>query len=103
MKVSHIEWDEGNLVHLLEDNASRNITPEDVEQVVFSSPNPARAVRTTYQDQDQIVFFGRTAAGRHLLIATEPFGQGGVRPITARDMTDREQQKYVDWRNTVKR
>jgi uncharacterized DUF497 family protein len=102
VKVSHVEWDKGNLEHFLVDNADREISPADAEDVIFASPNPARAVRTTYEGQEQIVFFGETREGRFLLIATEPFGDGGVRPVTARNMTEKEERKYTGWRRTVK-
>ena len=103
VKVLHVEWDEGNLTHFVVDNADREISPEDAEEVIFALPNPTRAVATTYKDQEQILFFGRTTEGRCLLVAAEPFGQGGVRPITARDMTKNEARKYLGWCRTVKR
>ncbi len=103
VKVLHVEWDEGNLTHFVVDNADREISPEDAEEVIFALPNPTRAIAIAYKGQEQILFFGRTTEGRCLLVAAEPFGQGGVRPITARDMTKNEARKYLGWCRTVKR
>jgi len=76
VKVLHVEWDEGNLTHFVVDNADREISPEDAEEVIFALPNPTRAIAIAYKGQEQILFFGRTTEGRCLLVAAEPWSRG---------------------------
>lgn len=81
-----IVWDDENIRHLLIDRADRDITIEEVEEILTSPDTvrqPARAGRDRY--------IGRTAAGRHLAVIA--IGDLEVRPETAWAITQSR------WRN----
>jgi uncharacterized DUF497 family protein len=42
---------------------------------------------------------GQTEAGRYLFCVVIQFPDGKGYPVTARPMTDRERQRYQQWRN----
>ena len=84
MRFRIFEWDSRNIDHV----ARHGVAPSDAEAacrggVVF------RGRRGRY------LAYGRTGAGRYLLVVVAHHGQGIARVITARDMTDRERQLYL--------
>lgn len=77
--------------------ARHDLTPEEVEEAVFDDPNRKlfRGPRSERDRARHIYYvYGRTQAGRYLLVALVDLGRGQVLPVTARDMTPEERQKY---------
>lgn len=82
VEFDFIEWDDeadpvGNVRHI----AEHDITPEEVEDVLYGSGSDGVS-RTTGRP----IRFGRTSAGRDIVVIYEAEQDGGItviRPITA--------------------
>jgi uncharacterized DUF497 family protein len=85
MRISDFEWDDGNVLHLA---LRHGIEPEEAEEVLSLSP----VVRKT--KHGHYAAFGRTEAGRLLVVIFESKPAGVVRVITGWDMKSSEQQYY---------
>jgi hypothetical protein len=84
VKVSAFLWDDDNIDHI----SAHGVTQWEVEQLFRRKPKVRRAREDRYQAA------GTTEAGRYLLVHFRYFGQGVVRPITARDMSPKERRSY---------
>lgn len=85
MRISEFEWDEDNVVHLA---LRHGIEPEEAEEVLSHSPLVRKTKRSHY------AAFGRTEAGRLLVIVFERKAAGIARVITGWDMKVSERQYY---------
>jgi len=85
MRVRNFEWDDGNAPHLM---LGHGIEPEEAEEVLAIRP----LIRKT--KRGQYAAFGRTQAGRLLVIVFEDRGGGLVRVITGWDMNNAERRYY---------
>jgi uncharacterized DUF497 family protein len=85
MRIKDFDWDDGNELHLA---LGHGIEPEEAEEVLALAP----VVRKT--KKDHYAGFGRTAAGRLLVIVFEMREAGRVRVITGWDMRDAERRYY---------
>ena len=85
MRITDFEWDDGNELHLA---LGHGIEPEEAEEVLALSPLVKKTKKGHY------AAFGRTAAGRLLVIVFEIRGQGQIRVITGWDMKKAERQYY---------
>ncbi len=89
--ISGFEWDpgdkaNGNVQHI----KSHDVDPVEVEEVFeFLEEALVRKTRQGYQ-----LAYGRTAAGRYLLVVFLIKHYRTVRVITARDMTRAERRLY---------
>lgn len=91
-RVSRLDWDEGNEEHI----ARHAVSADEVEQVCFSSRPLIRKGR-----QGTRLVYGRTLAGRYLLVVLRLRGEGIARCITARDMTTKE-KRYLNRRRPAR-
>lgn len=85
MRIRNFEWDDGNELHLA---LGHGIEPEEAEQVLARSP----LVRNT--KKGHYAAFGRTNAGRLLVIVFEERERGLIRVITGWDMGRAERRYY---------
>lgn len=85
MRISGFEWDDGNILHLA---LGHGIEPEEAEEVFAFAPLFRKTRRGQY------AAFGRTRAGRLLVIVFERKAQGLVRIITGWDMGVAERRYY---------
>ena len=85
MRISGFEWDDGNLLHLA---LGHGIEPEEAEEVFAVAPLFRRTKRGHY------AVFGRTRAGRLVVVIFEKKRGGVVRVITGWDMDDAERRYY---------
>jgi uncharacterized DUF497 family protein len=85
VKVSAFLWDDDNIDHV----SAHGVTQWEVEQVFRQRPKVRRARGDRYQAA------GTTQAGRYLLVHFRYIGRGIVRPITARDMSQKERRAYA--------
>ena len=85
MRIWDFEWDEDNVVHLA---LRHGIEPEEAEEVLSLSPLVRKTKRSHYAE------FGRTEAGRLLVIVFERKAAGIARVITGWDMKVSERQYY---------
>jgi hypothetical protein len=76
------QWSEDHI-------AEHNVLPDEVEQVVNSRP------RFTAKGRDETtIVYGRTDAGRYLLVVLAEGLAGGWHVVTARDMDDAERRIF---------
>lgn len=91
MELPRPVWDEHNQAHV----ARHAVTPSEVEEVITDSDTLA-TIDDTHR-AGRLNVFGRTAAGRHLLIVLDrPSTSGHAYVVTARPMTDRERRSYEE-------
>ena len=90
MRFRSFDWDEWNVDHI----ARHGIEPHEAETACRSEGRVVRRSR-----EGRYLVYGRTGAGRHVLVVLRPFGQGRARIITARDMTERERRFYQQQRS----
>ena len=81
----------------IEHVAQHGLTPEEVEEAVFDDPD-RRLFRGPRSERDRARYiyylYGRTHLGRYLLVVLLDRGRGQAMPVTARDMTLRERERY---------
>ena len=85
MRFREFEWDEGNVLHLA---LGHGIDEQEAEEVFAVAP----LVRKTRLGH--YAAFGRTLAGRLLVIVFERKQAGLIRPITGWDMDVAERRYY---------
>ena len=79
--VTKIEW-------------KHRVTTIETEEVLCSQPYTVRAERGRVPGEDLYAAYGRTDAGRHLLVLFIHKGRATALPISARDMTRSERRYY---------
>lgn len=67
------------------------VTPEEVEEICLYN-EPTHLLRRTRDDL--YALFGRTFAGRYLLVILAPRGARTYQVVTARDQTRQERRAY---------
>jgi uncharacterized DUF497 family protein len=93
MKIHELIWPEDRIDHI----ARHGVTPAEVEEACFSK---ALVQRARSEGENPVYYvLGRTAAGRYLFCVVIQFPDGRGYPVTARPMTDKERQRYHQWRN----
>jgi len=80
-----VMWTEDSETHI----GRHNVTPLEVEQVLYRQPRLAVAGR-----DDSTVVLGQTDAGRLLLVVVTEAGGGRDFVVTARDMTVTEKRMF---------
>ena len=83
MRIRDFDWDSRNLDHI----ARHGVEPEEAEEAFLGRRLVFRA------REGRHVLFGRSAAGRHLIVAFA-LSAGIARVVTARDMTRSEKRRY---------
>lgn len=76
--------------HILDNSQSKHrVTFEEVEEACYSE---ARHIRRSREGLYKL--FGRTDAGRYLLVVLVDLGEGIGKVVTARELTDDERSLY---------
>ncbi|MBD3345053.1 MAG: hypothetical protein GF401_08330 [Chitinivibrionales bacterium] len=92
MKIFEIIWPQDRIDHI----AEHGITPDEVEEACFDLP---MVLRGKTQGENPVYYvLGETDAGRYLFCVIISFPDGNGYPVTARDMTKNEKQRYKKWR-----
>ena len=92
MVIHEFIWAEERIDHI----ARHGVTPEEVEEACFG---PALVQRAKSEGKNPVYYvLGQTAYGRHLLCVVIGFPDGKGYPVTARPMTEKEKQRYRQWR-----
>lgn len=85
-----IEWRTDRVHHIAE---RHGVTPIEVEEVCFGDP---LVVRGPGKKRKRLYYaLGQTVTGRYLFVVLKPLGKGSALPITARDMTPAQRQRYL--------
>ncbi len=74
--------------------SKHSITPEEVEQVLFSKSHFRREKKGRVKGEDIYVAYGQTHAGRYIIVIFIRKYQAAALPISARDMTRAERRYY---------
>ena len=73
-----------------------NVEPQEFEDVCFGE---ALVLRAKSEGKNPVYYIlGETAAGRHLFCVVIAFPDGKGYPVTAREMTTSEKQRYTSWK-----
>lgn len=80
-----LAWSDDREAHI----AKHNVMPTDVEEVVNSRPQWEHAGM-----EGSTLIYGRTDAGRHLLVVLVESADGRWYVATARDLTDTEMRTF---------
>jgi uncharacterized DUF497 family protein len=91
MKIFQFLWTEERVDHI----ADHDVRPEEVEQVCFGKSLILRAKSTGPNPVYYVL--GQTASGRYLFCVIIQFPDGNGFPVTARTMTQKEQQRFKQW------
>jgi len=70
------------------------VSPEEVEEVLFSSPYVRRAEKGKVKGEHLYVAYGQTAEGRYLVVFFIRKPRAAALPISAREMTRAERKYY---------
>ncbi len=89
--IDRLIWDSWNVAHI----ARHEVIPVEVEEVCQGEPK----VEEGYKGRLQLV--GTTNAERILAVILEPVEPGLYYPITARDASRKERQRYRLWKGGV--
>ncbi len=85
MYISRLDWDNYRIEHI----ARHIVEPDEVWEVCEDLLHLARR-----QGRNRYRLYGQTANGRYLFVVLEHIKGTVYKPITARDMTDREKQNF---------
>jgi uncharacterized protein len=91
MELYEVIW-KNRLVEKIE--RKHQVSIEEVEQVLFSTPHTRRTGRGRIKGEDLYVAYGQTLAGRYLVVFFVCKRQGAALPISARDMSAKERKYY---------
>jgi len=92
MKIYEIIWPEDRIDHI----ALHNIEPSEVEEVCFGL---SLILKAKSKGENPVYYvLGQTESGRYLFCVIINFADGKGYPITARDMTQKEKNRFKKWR-----
>ena len=85
MFIGRLDWDNYRVEHI----AKHDVIPSEVWEVCEDPLHLARR-----QGRNRYRLYGQTANGRYLFVVLEHVERTFYKPITARDMTDREKRNF---------
>ena len=92
MRIHTLIWPEDRIDHI----ASHGIEPEEVEETCLGE---ALVLRAKSGGKNPVYYvLGQTESGRHLFCVVIQFPDGNGYPVTARQMTRKEMQRYNQWK-----
>ena len=93
MRIHEFVWPQDRIHHI----DRHGVTPEEVEEVCFGH---ALVQRAESEGENPVYYvLGQTDAGRYLFCVVIRCPDGKGYPITAREMTDKEKRRYLQWKN----
>lgn len=86
LRIRLLVWSEEAEIHIW---TKHGVTTREAEEAAYHS-------RLVVRGRGRAVYevFGRTEAGRYLLVVIRTLGKGAAKLITARSMTDTERRRY---------
>jgi len=85
MYISRLDWDDYRIEHI----AQHDVEPDEVWEVCEDPLHLARR-----QGHNRYRVYGQTADGRYLFVVLEHIKGTVYKPITTRNMTDREKRNF---------
>ena len=92
MKIHEFIWPQDRIDHI----AQHRVRPQEVEEICFGQAFVRRA--KSKAENPVYYILGQTDAGRYLFCVVIQFPDGRGFPVTARPMTDKEKQRFKQWR-----
>jgi len=92
LQIDEILWPDDRVEHL----GRHGVAPPEVEEVCFGRALVLRARSEGINPVYHVL--GETESGRMLLCIVIRFPGGKGYPVTAREMTSKEQRRYLTWR-----
>lgn len=92
MQIHEFLWPDDRVDHI----SRHGIRPEEVEQVCFGQALVQRAKSSGTNPVYYVL--GETSAGRRLFCLVIQFPDGKGFPVTAREMTRKEKERYKRWK-----
>ena len=92
MEIAEFVWSPDRIEHV----ARHGVEPDEFEQVCFGE---ALVLRAKAEGKNPVYYvLGETEAGRRLFCVVIRFPDGKGYPVTARDMTPNEAERYGVWK-----
>ena len=91
MKLYEVIWKERFVKKIACKHA---VATEEVEEVLFSNPHVRKAEKGRVKGEDLYVAYGKTKAGRYLVVFFIRKPRAAALPISARNMTRAERRYY---------
>ena len=91
MRLYHVIWKDKFVEKIA---VKHSVTTDEVEEVLFSEPHVRLAEKGRVKDEHLCVAYGKTAAGRYLVVFFIRKRRTAALPISARDMTPSERRYY---------
>ncbi len=91
MRITEIIWKERFIDKIAR---KHNVTTREVEEVLFGRPRARRIEKGKVAGEDEYLAYGRTGAGRLLVVFFIRKRRQMALPISARDMTHSEKRYY---------
>ncbi len=85
MYISELDWDDYRIDHI----ANHDVEPDEVWEACKDPFHLARR-----QGRNRYRLYGQSRDGRYLFAVLEHIEDSVYKPITARDMTDREKRSF---------
>ena len=92
MRLTEIIWKE-SFVDKIE--VKHGVLTYEVEEVLFGKPHIRRSQKGRIKGEDLYTAYGKSDAGRYLIVFFIRKEQTAALPISARDMTDSEEKYYA--------
>jgi len=92
VQIHEFLWPDDRVDHI----SRHGIRPEEVEQVCFGQALVQRAKSSGTNPVYYVL--GETSAGRRLFCLVIQFPDGKGFPVTAREMTRKEKERYKRWK-----
>jgi uncharacterized DUF497 family protein len=92
VQIVEFVWPDDRIQHL----GRHNVKPEEFEEVCFGSPLVLRA--KSEGRNPEYYALGETSVGRHLFCVVIAFPDGKGYPVTAREMSASERERYASWK-----
>lgn len=91
MTISRLLWPQDRIDHI----ARHHVIPDEVDEVCYGRSLILRS--KSKGDNPAYYILGQTNSGRYLFCVIITFPDGNGYPVTARDMTKSERQRYIKW------
>ena len=92
MEIAEFVWTDDRVAHI----GRHGVEAEEFEEVCFGR---ALVLKAKAGGKNPVYYvLGETDAGRHLFCVVISFSDGRGYPVTARDMTQNEKQRYARWK-----
>ena len=92
MRIHELLWPRDRIEHI----ARHAVTPDEVEEICLGQSLLLRA--KSHGDNPVYYVLGQTNSGRYLFSVIIQFPDGRGYPVTARNMTDKEERRFRQWR-----